>query len=323
MYQNRRMRLLVTLLVLAPGSGTTAAPDNCCDRSNLLAVNVAASFTAFWDATQDLPIEQRVAAFRRDVAQKFPDFYDATRFAPPDKSTGEDARISQAILAFPAIRGRYVAKVAAFNSALAANMTSFVATFPDYVQTVPFALVHSLGEMDGGERTLKSKDGTQQDWLIFGADVMAQVHDFADESAFFHHELFHTYHHVAEGCETVICALWREGLAVYVASVLHPQAGLPELLLNIPPEMVSETEAKRRVAFVQLAGVLDSADERVLAGLFMFDNDGSGLPRRRGYYLGLLVAQEVGKGRTLTVLAHMPMSEASPLIRAEIARQAH
>jgi hypothetical protein len=131
------------------------------------------------------------------------------------------------------------------------------------------------------------------------------------------------YHHAADGCEKVICALWQECLAVYVASALHPTAGFPELLLNIPPDLVSGTDARRREAFAQLEGVLNSTNDKVPGGLFMFEGDGSGLPRRRGYYLGLVVARELGKKRTLGELAHVPMSEAEPLIRAEVARQAH
>jgi hypothetical protein len=313
------MRLSPAFLALALFACSTGMP-HCCQPDSV--ISIAADFTAFWDATKDLPMEQRVAAFHRTVEPKFPEFYDAARLAIPGKPDSQDARIAAAIAGFPAIREKYVAKVAAFDATLRENAASFVKAFPDYVPTVSVALVHSLGEMDGGGRMLQGKDGAKKAWLIFGADVMAQVHDFPDESAFFHHELFHTYHHAADNCETVICALWQEGLAVYVASVLHPQAGLPELLLNIPPEMVSATEAKRREAFAQLAGVIDSTDETVLGGLFMFGDDGSGLPRRRGYYLGLLVARAIGRGRTLVELAHMPMSEAGPLIRAENARQA-
>jgi len=314
--------LSTTVLAFALFSGTAAASD-CCDGTAAVAINIAPDFTTFWDATKDLPMAQRVAAFHRDLEPKFPEFYSAARFAKPGGTDDQDERIAAAISKFPEIRAKYTAKVAAFNKALTDNMASFLRAFPDYVPKVPVALVHSLGEMDGGGRTLTAKDGTKHDWLIFGADVMAQLHDFADESAFFHHELFHTYHHAADGCEKVICALWQEGLAVYVASALHPTAGFPELLLNIPPDLVSGTEARRREAFAQLEGVLNSTNDKVLGGLFMFEDDGSGLPRRRGYYLGLVVARELGKKRTLTELAHMPMSEAEPLIRTEVAHQAH
>lgn len=315
------MRVSPAVVALGLVFCTTEVPD-CRELSSPAAINIAADFTAFWDATKNLPMEQRVAAFHRDIEPKFPEFYDAMRFATPSEPDNQDMRIAAAIAAFPAIRERYVAKIAEFNAALARNTSSFAKAFPDYVPTVPFALLHSLGEMDAGGRTLQAKDGTKKDWLVFGADVMAQVHDFPDESAFFHHELFHTYHHAADGCETVMCALWQEGLAVHVSNVLHPNAGLPELLLSIPPDMVSGTEAKRREAFAQLGSVLDSTDPKVLGGLFMFEDDGSGLPRRRGYYLRLLVAGALGKGHSLANLAHMPMSEAGPLIRAEIARQA-
>ena len=316
------MRLLPVSFAFAIALYPIVAPI-CRAQPSPVTVDIAADFTVFWDATKDLPMEQRVAAFHRVVEPTFPDFYNATRFAAPGNPGNQDERIAAAIARFPAIRPKYLAKVAVFNAALAQNLASFVNAFPDYAPTVPIALVHSLGEMDGGERTLKGKDQATKDWLIFGADVMAQLHDFQDEAAFFHHELFHTYHHAADGCATVICALWQEGLAVYVASMLHPKAGLPELLLNTPANMVPDTYARRKEAFAQLQGVLDSSDEKVLGALFMSGDDGSDLPQRRGYYLGLLLAREVGKGRTLIELAHMPMTEAGSLIRADIARQVH
>lgn len=318
------MSLLPALLAVLSASNAAAGVPT--PAASPVALNITADFTAFWDATKTLTMDERVAAFHRDMDPKFPGFYDPARFAKPGEPDRQDRRIAAAIAEFPKIRERYEAKVEAFDADLAKNTATFVKAFPDYVPTVPVALVHSLGEMDGGTRVLKAADGSEKEWLIFGADVMAEVHDFPDESAFFHHELFHTYHaaHGASGtCEAVICWLWQEGLAVYVASVLHPDAGPAELLLNKPANLVPAVEAKRKQAFAQLLSVLDSRDEKVGGGLFSFEDDGTGLPRRRGYYLGLLVAREIGTGRTLVELAHMPMSEADPLIRAEVARQAH
>jgi hypothetical protein len=318
------MRRVTAVAALALASGTAASPA-LSEAPSPVAINITADFTAFWDATKTLTMDERVAAFHRDMDPKFPGFYDPARFAKPGDPDRQDKRIAAAITAFPKIRERYEAKVEAFDADLAKNTATFVKAFPDYVPTVPVALVHSLGEMDGGTRVLKSADGSEKEWLVFGADVMAEVHDFPDESAFFHHELFHTYHlqHGADRqCEIVICGLWQEGLAVYVASVLHPDATPAELLLNKPADLVSTVDAKRKEAFAQLLSVLDSGDEKVGGALFSFDDDGTGLPRRRAYYLGFLVAQEIGKGRTLVELAHMPMSEADPLIRAEVARQA-
>jgi hypothetical protein len=285
-----------------------------------LEVDAAAEFTRFFDDTLGLPMVERVAAFHRRVAVKFPAFFDPVRHAMGGGAAGQDARIAAAISRFPVFRDRYARKVAGFDASLARNLASFRQAFPDFVPSTPIALVHSLGEMDGGTRVLRAADGTPTTWLIFGADVMAQVHDFGDESAFFHHELFHAYHHAADGCAKVICALWQEGLAVYVASVLHPDAGLPELLLSEPAGMVASVESKLRQSFKQLSDVLDASDEVPMAALFMSGNDQSGLPARRGYYLGLLLARELGRSHALAELAKMTMREADPLLRAAIAR---
>ena len=309
--------LSFVLLLVAGASAAAAVPDVGAPNTD---VRAAAEFTRFFDETIDLPMAQRVAAFHRRVAMQFPTFYDPHRAGMADGAADMDARIAAAISRFPAIRARYVRKVSGFEAALARNLASFRRAFPDFVPSTPIALVHSLGEMDGGTRVLRAANGRPVVWLIFGADVMAEVHDFGDESAFFHHELFHTYHHAADGCAKVICALWQEGLAVYVASTLHPKAGLPELLLSVPTGMVAATDAKRRESFAQLAGVLDSSDGTAMGALFMSGDDHSGLPARRGYYLGLLLARELGRSRSLSELASMPMHQVERLLREAIAR---
>ncbi len=279
--------------------------------------NLASAFITFWDATQGQPTEARVAAFKRDIAPQFAEFYGIARDNGRITEQQQDAKIARAIEQFGPQRTAFVDKVAAFELLLDRNVRSFRQVFPDFHGDVPLYLLHSLGEMDGGTRTLSGKNH-----LIFGVDGMVRYHKpGSDESAFFHHELFHVYHTTQKtDCEEMWCSLWREGLAVHVAKTLNPNASEDELLLAIPAGLVTNTQTKRRESLADLKSVLDSTDHEVYAGLFSTQGkaNASGLPTRRGYVLGYWVAQELGKRYNLRELAKMPPDQVKPLVFAAV-----
>lgn len=277
---------------------------------------IATDFVRFWDATTALPTAARVDIFKRDVVPLFPSYYGLERFKGKLTAEQQDARIASAIVQFGPIRSTYTAKVAQFAIEQSRHLGTFMKVFPDFKPDAPVYLLHSLGEMDGGTREL---DGRSV--LIFGADVMAQVHqDWRSEAAFFHHELFHVYHVPKLGsCDVIWCSLWAEGLAVYVASVLNPEANHAELMLNIPAGVVSATEAAMVPSLESLRTVLASEDMATYADLFKGSAmTASALPLRRGYYLGFLVAQEVARGRDLQTLARLNSTQALPLVTSAI-----
>ncbi len=297
--------LLLSVVAFACAAATPSEPPP------LAVVDIANDYVAFWDATQSLPTPERVARFKRDVAPKFPAFYGIARHGGRITQERQDARIANAIESFGPMRDAYRAKAASFAQDVAAAMPAFVAAFPDFKPDVTVYVLHSLGEMDGGTRTL---DGTR--YLVFGVDGMVRYHSGAREAAFFHHELFHVHHATHFGdCDAVWCGLWQEGLAVHVAYELNPGATPSELLLDLPPGLVPDTERQLAASLAQLNGVLDSTDHRHVSGLFSGGaGDGTGLPARRGYYLGLLVAREVAKGRDLDALARLSVPQAQPLV---------
>lgn len=280
--------------------------------------NLGWDFVTFFDRTADLPIDQRVARFKQDVAGKFPDFYAPSK----DDAKGQarfDQSIAESIDEFPAIRDRYIAKLKAFDAGLAQNMAKFKQTFPDLKAQHEIYLLHSLGQMDGGTRTLNAKP-----YLIFGADVMVTAHEgWKDEAAFFHHELFHVLHEPNLGrCEAMWCPLWIEGLATHAASTLNPGASEAELLLYFPAGMADLTRAKLAQSWNALLPVLDSQSEEVYSELFSTAPGTDGLPSRRGYYLGYLVAQELGSTHDLRQLARMKAAEVEPLVKQAVAKLA-
>jgi hypothetical protein len=280
--------------------------------------HLATDFAVFWDNTQNLPQDQRVAEFKKQIGSRFPDFYEIQPNNSVRTQAEQDELIAQAITYFPKIRVAYLAKAEQFDVALPKYVASFKQTFPEYHPTVPIYFLHSLSQMDGGTRTLNGHD-----YLIFGADMMTRIHGDIDEAAFFHHELFHTYNDaVAPQCENQGAwqRLWREGLAVYVSKVMNPNADDKELLLDLPDGTVAATRANLAVLFAQLDASLDSTDPAINQSLFQMGSDSSGLPRRRGYYLGYLVAGEIGKTHSLNEMAKLDCAHARELVVATVGK---
>ena len=160
-----------------------------------------------------------------------------------------DSAIIQSFEQFPGIRDHFTAVTSGFARLLAPAYDSFARAFPDLRPIGPIYIVHSIGEFDGGTRKVSG-----QSRLVFGADVMAQVHHFADETPFFQHELFHVYHaQFFSDCEETWCALWSEGLAVLVAQRLNPRATDAELLLTSPQPIRPEVDRNRVAAVCAVA----------------------------------------------------------------------
>lgn len=306
----------MALLAGDPGSSRTAVmPPPSPERpaTALEIHNIAGDFVTFWDSTQGMTTAQRIVIFKREIAPKFPGFYGFARFDGQMTEAQRDVTIARAIEGFGSVREAYVGKLKGFDQNLARNVAVFTETFPDFRPATPVWVLHSLGEFDGGTRDIDGKTS-----LFFGIDGMVAFHgkDVRSEAAFFHHELFHVYHYPRFGkCEPIWCALWREGLATYVAARLNPEASEAELLLTTPDNMAATTRAQLLPSLRALRPVLLLKDDKAESDLFGFGGPPlSALPQRRGYYLGFLVAKELGRTHDLRALATMPAAQAQPLV---------
>lgn len=280
-------------------------------------VDLATPYASFFDETRDLPSAERVAAFKSRFNGLLPGFFTAKRVG---WMTGEqyDAAIARAFGTFPSIRERYAATTAGFSSLLGPAHGNFVHTFPDLRPIGPIYILHSLGEFDGGTRPVAGHNR-----LVFGADVIAQLHDFVDERPFFQHELFHVYHaQFFRECEQMWCALWMEGLATLVAQRLNPQASDAELLLSSPRPIRPEVERDRAVAICAVMPLLESKGGASYASLFSNGPALGQLPPRVGYFVGYLVAQEAARDRSLMTLAHLKNADAHRVVKTAMARLA-
>jgi hypothetical protein len=303
------------LLLAAPAA---AAPPKPAPKPapGLTLIDLTPQFAQAYEATKSLPDDQKVAVFDAAFAKLLPGFYDAAR--PGAGGARYPTRVLRALNAFPEQRAGIEAISSRFAAMLAPAQASFEARFGPMVGYPPIYLVDSLNEFDGGTRELP--DGVR---LIFGADVIARIHARHAIQPFFHHELFHILHQrTFKGCEQVWCTLWQEGLAVHVATELNPGATDDELLLTQPAPIRAAVDANRAEAVCAVTARLDSTDEKAMNALFSFDRLAPNLPPRFGYYVGSLVAKDLGRSRSLAELARLDNAHARPLIVAALHRLA-
>jgi len=282
-------------------------------------VDLTRDFARIYDRDANLPDRQRIDVFIAEFDRLIPGFYSAKRVYDGNQSR-YDQRLLRAFANYPAQRAAIDKVSEQFSRQLGGATIDFKKAFPGYRSTVPIYLVNALGEMDGGTRELPSGNA-----LIFGADVIARIHPNDRLMPLFDHELFHVYHAQTtkvQECDLVWCGLWVEGLAVYVAQRLNPGATDAELLLTFPEPIRPVIDAHREEAVCTMLGKLDSRDEKDKAAMFSTARLGPNLPPRFGYYMGYLVARDLGRTRSLETLARLQGPALRKLIERSLANLA-
>jgi hypothetical protein len=304
------MRLLlaaVPLLLVACASSPPAPPPS---TGSLQLVDLVDDFAAFQERSAAMADAARVEAFKAHFATVLPGFYSNERVGAPDY----DARILKALKEYPEKRAAIEDISRRFGSLLTPAELRFEKAFGSMAGSPPVILVHSLGEFDGGLRSLP--EGGR---LLFGADMVARYHASHDILPFFHHELFHLYHRkYFQDCDAVWCNLWDEGLATYVAKALNPSATDEDLLLTVPQPMREVIERDRRASLCPVLQRLNSEDAGDMKALFSRGGQIASLPPRSGYYVGYLIAAEAGKTRSPQELAQLNNEQVRVLVESTL-----
>lgn len=276
-------------------------------------VDLTADFTRFADETRGMDEAARVAKFHQRMGPLLPGFYEPRFGLTPERY---DRKIARALDGFDALRPRYQRVQEDFPAAFAAGMQQFRQQFPGFAPHVPVYLLHSLGEMDGGTRELNGKVS-----LVFGADVIAEIHEPKDLTPFLDHELFHVENQkFFTECGEVWCLLWSEGLATYAAKVMNPGASDQQLLLTSPRPIRAAVDANWPAALCFTQSRLFSSESADMDALFVGGSATQGFPDRFGYYVGLRVIEELGGQYRLPALAHMLPAQAKTVLTGGVER---
>lgn len=258
-------------------------------------------FLRYWDDARELPAAEQVAHFKSEVVPLFPEFY-AYRFEAWRRAgLDSDAELARALEEFPLLETSFRTRAKEFAGRIDGALRSFKEAFPDFDDEIDVYVINSLFEMDGGTRTLGGRS-----YFLFGIDGMAKYHRGSDDLPFFHHELFHIYHqqHGAWN-ERLFESLWAEGLATYISSVLNPTADLEALMLDFPVGLVAQCTKVMEFLIADLTSRLESDAEEDYETYFLPSLEHERVPKRAGYYVGYLVAQELHASRSLPELVDL------------------
>ena len=294
-----RLSLIIAAALLL--SGAAPAP--------VTYTNLAPDFDRFEARTADMPNDRRVAAFRAAFERRLPGLY-------ADRDSARlDRRIARALAEFPSIRAAYRTIETRFGRAFPDVVRRFRIFFPGFVSPLPIYLVHDLGQRDGGSDYV---GGAKV--MLFGADMIAKIHNDDSLEPFIAHELFHLEHaRHFEDCDQFWCPLWQEGLATFAAAKMTPHATDHQLLLDQPAPIRAETDAHWAAALCSVAAAFDSSDAKAIGAAFNAGDKPAALPARFGYYVGLRIAERAGRNRSLRALARLDDEAARPVVAAALA----
>jgi hypothetical protein len=257
---------------------------------------------AFWQA---LAANDPAAEMRTAVIDPHPDLYNDNYVRLPTAAKWEGKLTRER-----AYDEAHRLEITAAEQYLAANvpryMREFRRTFPDYRCDFTFYIAPSFGNMDGSAATVNS-----QHRIIFAPDVIPRYHKLDELKVLIDHETFHIYHHqvtgvfgaTEEAMPTIEAALWSEGLATYVSWRMNPGVNLDTALLQ--PGIPEGARPHLSAIAAELVEHLEEKNELTYARYFEGAEPPEGYPPRAGYYVGLLIAQDLSKRYTLRQLAQL------------------
>jgi hypothetical protein len=262
-------------------------------------------FWSFWEKAQDQAHSEQVRLFKHMVVKEHPELYNEGVLGVGSDASNLDVQITDFLRDAP----RDVAAMRETSDALDLDLSGYLGefkkAFPDFRCESPIYFLVSLSAFDGAVRSV---NGTPA--LLFGVDVIAAIHPRGELGVLLTHELFHAYRRQVTGRTTagmgapLYLALWEEGLATYVSEVLNPKASESEVL-GRPKDLAQKTRPLLPRIAREMLQNMDSTSPEVYEGFFLGHTARNDMPPRSGYYVGLLVARDLGKNRSLQVLARM------------------
>jgi len=275
--------------------------------------NTATIFIDYWNKVESLPIEHKLQQFKSLVVPHFPTFYAYKKMKWENQGKVANNEFKKHLEEYPKLKKEFEIKNEQISKSLENSLVTFREHFPDLNPDFDIYIAHSFGEMDGGTRQIG------EDWyFILGIDGMVNYHKgIQNEVPFFHHELFHVLHSQYFKEEQVIwVALWAEGLATYVSEKLNPNASIEDLMLG--QDLVRDVNKSLDKHWINLHSNLESTTDKDYETYFLVSSKNPSIVKRAGYYLGYLLAKEVGKTKTINEMAKMSKSEVLPLIQKTI-----
>jgi hypothetical protein len=278
-------------------------------------------FWMFWDAAKDQPLSAQLSLFDEMVVRKYPEVYRESVLRPGRDESDLKMQIANFLQGAPANIAAMRKLSDSLETDLPLYLSGFQKTFPDFACKNSIYFLVSLGAFDGAVRTVSGQPA-----LLFGADVTARIHPPEQLGALFDHELFHMYHRQITGVgggmgDPLYRALWEEGLATYVSGALNPRVSESQIL-GRPGDLAERAEPLLPQIARELLRNMDSTSPDLYQAFFLGNGTRRDLPPRSGYYVGFLIARELGQSHSLQQLAQMNGESLRSTIRRMLQKMA-
>lgn len=259
-------------------------------------IDLNSKFLNFWDQVYNKPTEQQVTQFQTQIVPLFPEFYN-NRFSEwKGQGTSITEGLKKSFDYFSTVESKYRQKSELVTSEITVALKAFKSRFPDFKDDFDVFLLNSLFSMDGGTRVFNGKV-----YFIFGIDSILKYHNGDNDTPFYHHELFHMYHRqFGNAGDLFYESLWAEGLATYVSSLMNPNSGWKNLLLDVPSGLVAICDSKMDFLLKDIDPRLEKSDSSEDYRLYFLGSSKEGqIPSRAGYYIGYLLAKKINESMPL------------------------
>ncbi|WP_158821321.1 hypothetical protein [Granulicella sp. S156] len=310
-YAARAVLLSMMLLFAVPFAQAQSAESS---SNEVVVHNFMPDFWSFWSAASNKsPEEQRKSWQTLYIEPHAAVFAD---LAKPCAKHLNDVALQKEY--FPTL-AEFIPAIHALDAAIPGTIAdarrSFLKVFPDMRWAGDIYIMASGGCFNGRSQRIQGREA-----LLLGLDDIVELHE-TNLPPLLHHELFHRYHHAffayePERDEPLWTRLWAEGMATYVSRRLNPTAPNMDALWIEDPQ-VKVLDDREQVIAADFLSHFDSTSQRD-ASLYFLDDQSKDtkIPARAGYYLGLRVAEQLGRHYSLQEMAHWNRAQAEPRILA-------
>jgi hypothetical protein len=272
-------------------------------------VNAMPAFWKFWNSSVEESTDRRVHDFFNTVVAAYPDLFRHGLIASGaltelDGVPEVQARVANYLQEVRPLIPAMKKISTTIRDSFADYVHEFATTFPDYAPTTPVYFSISLFGYSGGLLISGINTG-----LYFGVDELARLYGSnGNLKIILQHELFHQYHYQIApeiGKDRAAWAfMWEEGLATYVSHRMNPGTKADQALVT--PDRLSVLARPHLPKLARrLLDHADSTNPNDFLDLFSASQAPSAFPARSGYYVGYLVAEKLGRSKSLIDLVHL------------------
>ena len=299
----------------------TISPSPVSARDGYRVINVVDDFLAYYQAAKGQGPEQRAALWVSLVEARNQAFFDDAVYRRKQGAERERYR-ENCLQTFWEEIAPDMDYYAGLNRNLKAvteqTLADFQKHFQDFKPDTDFYLTFSFSFRG------KAVDVGQKVVLALGLELFKDYGSKADQQIkiTLAHELFHLYHFQSfSPSGGLYRSLWTEGLAVYASAVVVPNLRRSSYLGFSGQKMDRCHELLPRLA-ADLKKNLGRSDNRLQRIYFGAEENDTQVPPEAGYYVGLLIIENLVKSHSLAQLARMDKDRVFQLLAGELDRLA-